>query len=106
MNFDFDPERMLRSHFAAGALGAIVALRLAPGASLLERVGNVAAGSACAGYFAPALVEWFEIASPGMSAAIAFGVGMFGLSVAAAVMEAIREMQLGEIITGWLRRRG
>lgn len=105
MSLDIDPESALRSHFTVGAVGSVVALRFAPGTSWQERIFNVASGSACAGYCAPALVEWFHIVSPGLSSAIAFGVGMFGLSVAAAVMQAIRELRLGEIVTGWLRRR-
>lgn len=106
MSLDLDPDGILRSPFTAGAIGGIVALRFAPGTSIVERIANVASGSVCAGFFAPALVEWFGVTRPGMSAAIAFGVGMFGLSLAAAAMQAIRELKLAEIVTGWLRRGG
>lgn len=105
MSLDFDPDRALRNPFAVGAIGSLVALRFAPGVSWVERAANVAAGSASAGYCAPALVEWFHIASPSLSSAAAFGVGMFGLSLAAAILQAIRELQLGDIIAGWLKRR-
>jgi len=105
MTPDIDPEHALRSHFFAGAAGSAVALRFAPGASWLERVANVASGSVVAGICSPALVEWFHVSSPGIGYAIAFGVGMFGLSLAAAIIQAIRELELSKIIAGWLGRR-
>lgn len=99
-------ERAVRNPFAAGALGSLVALRFAPGATWLERAGNVAAGSVAAGFAGPALVEWLQIGSAGMASGVSFGVGMFGLSLAAAVMDGIRQVRLGEVITGWISRKG
>lgn len=99
-------ERVARNPFMAGALGSLVALRFAPGVSWWERAGNVAAGSVAAGFAGPALVEWLQISSAGMSSGVSFGVGMFGLSLAAAVMDGIRQVRLGEVITGWISRRG
>jgi ACR3 family arsenite efflux pump ArsB len=106
VSFEFDPEKLMNSHFVVGALGALVGLKFAPGTTWRERAINVSAGMLCAGYFAPALAEWFHVASPGMQSALAFAVGMFGLSLAAAVAQALRELKLGEIISGWLSRRG
>lgn len=106
MQFDFDPERWLHSSFTVGALGALVGLRFAPGATWAERVFNVVSGAFCAGFFAPALVEWMRINSPGMQSALSFAVGMFGISLAAAIALAIREIKLGEIISGWVSRKG
>lgn len=106
LQFDFEPEKWLQSHFAVGALGSIVGLKFAPGATFFERVFNVGAGTLCAGFFAPALAEWWHVTSPGMHSAMSFAVGMFGISLAAAVAQAIRELKLGEILTGWLSRKG
>lgn len=103
---DFDPERIVRSPFAVGAAGSFVALRFAPGVSWWERLSNVIAGSLCAGFGGPALTEWLHITSAGMTAGVHFGVGMFGLSLAAAILQGIRETKLGEIATGWLQRKG
>ena len=103
---DFDPERLARSPFFVGAAGSFVALRFAPGVSWWERLSNVVAGSLCAGFAAPALIEWLHITSAGMTAGVSFGVGMFGLSLAAAILQGIRETKLAEIATGWLQRRG
>ena len=98
-------ETALSSHVLAGLLGSMVALRWAPGATWGERVCNVGAGFACAVYLTPAAAEWFEITSPRGVAAMAFAAGMFGLSLAAAVVEAIKSADLGEVLRGWLSRR-
>lgn len=103
---DVDLEKITRSPFLPGALGAVVALRFAPGITWGERAFNVAAGAACAGYVSPAITDWLHITSAGMQSGVSFGVGMFGLSLAAAALQAIRELKLGEIISGWISRRG
>jgi len=101
---DVDLDKVARNPFMAGALGALATLRFAPGASWWERATNVLAGSVCAGYCAPALAEWWRITQPGIHAALAFGVGMFGLSLAAAITQGIRDTRVAEIIAGWLSR--
>lgn len=103
---DIDVEKAIRNPFAAGALGGLVALKFAPGQSWLERAGNVGAGSLSAGFAGPGLVDWLQITSHGLQSGVSFGVGMFGLSLAAALIEGIRQVRLGEIITGWISRRG
>lgn len=103
---DFDVERIGRSPFAVGALGAVVALRFAPGLTWFERAFNIGCGSLCAGFCAPALAEWLHVLSAGMHAGMSFVVGTFGLSLAAAVAQGIRDLKLGEVITGWISRRG
>ena len=103
---DFDPERLARSPFFVGAAGSFVALRFAPGVSWWERLSNVVAGSLCAGFAAPAVMPALVMCSHSISAGVSFGVGMFGLSLAAAILQGIRETKLAEIATGWLQRRG
>jgi hypothetical protein len=63
-------------------------------------------GSLCAGFFGPAIIEYFTVSRHGAEAAISFGVGMFGLSMAAALMQTIRDLKLAEIITNRLTRKG
>jgi len=41
-----------------------------------------------------------------MQSALAFAIGMFGMSAAAAVMQGLRDIKLGEIMTGWISRGG
>lgn len=101
---DLDLEKAVRNPFMAGAVGAAATLRFAPGATWWERATNVAAGSVCAGYCAPALAEWLNLTTAGMNSALAFGVGMFGLSLVAAITQGIRDTRVGEIIASWLSR--
>jgi hypothetical protein len=104
MDLDFD--KIVKNPWAAGAFGSVVALKFAPGISWWERAFNVLCGSLCAGFFGPALIEFFAVNRHGLEAAISFGVGMFGLSMAAALMQAIRELKLAEILTSRLTRKG
>ena len=103
---DLDPDRLMRGPFLAGLCGSIVALRWVPGISISERLFNAAAGTAVAGFGSPALADWLHVTSSVMISALAFAVGLFGLSLAAAVVQAIRDIKLAEIITGWISRKG
>ena len=103
---DLDPDRLLRGPFIAGLSGSIVALRWVPGITLLERLFNALAGTAVAGIGSPALSDWLHITSAGTVSALAFAVGLFGLSLAAAIVQAIRDLRLADIITGWISRKG
>lgn len=103
---DINPERALNNPILASFLGAVVGLRFAPGLTWIERVGNVAAGMVLAVYAAPALTDYLQVAKPGMLAGLSFAVGLFGLSLAAAVTNAIRQANLAEWAGSWLRRKG
>ena len=103
---DIDPHRIVTHPLTAGVGGALVGLRFAPGLSWFERVANVAAGAACAGWLAPAAAEVFELRSVSAGAALSFAIGMFGMSVAAALIEAVRSTSWADIITSWTKRRG
>lgn len=103
---DFDTQKMASHPLAAGLIGALVGLRFAPGITWFERVTNVATGTIFAGYVAPAAGEIFHLSTVSMQSALAFAIGMFGMSVAAAVMQGLRDIKLGEIMTGWISRGG
>jgi len=103
---DLDPQKIVTNPLFPGVIGAAVGLRFAPGVSWLERVTNVASGASCAGFVAPAAGEVFHLSSVSMMGFLAFIIGMFGMSIAAAVMQGLREIRAGEIITDWLSRRG
>lgn len=103
---DLDLDRILRSPFVVGAAGALItAVKFTPGASWVERSFNVAAGSVTAGYLAPALMEWLRLTSPSFASGAAFVLGLVGMSLAAALLQAIKDTPLGQIVTGWLSRR-
>ena len=103
---ELDPQKLAQSHVVIGAMGSIVALRFAPGASWLERAGNVFAGSLCASYLTPAAGHWMGVDSVGALGALAFLIGLFGLSMTSALLQALRELRLAEIIGGWISRKG
>lgn len=103
---EIDTQKVIAHPLAAGVLGALVGLRFAPGITWLERVSNVATGTVFAGYVAPAAGEIFRLSTVSMQSALAFAIGMFGMSAAAAVMQGLRDIKLGEIMTGWISRGG
>lgn len=104
---DFNTDQIVRSPFAAGAFGALItAVKFTPGASWRERAFNVVAGSMAAGFVTPALVEWLNMKSPSYASGAAFLLGLVGMSLAAALLQAIKDTPLGQILTGWLSRRG
>ena len=103
---DFDPERFARNPFSIGALDALItAVKFTPGASWGERAVNVLAGSLAAGFITPALVEWLGMKSPAYSSGAAFLFGLVGMSLAAALLQAIKDTPFGQILAGWLTRR-
>lgn len=102
---DLDSEHLARSPFLVGAIGALItAVKFTPGASWLERIFNIIAGAAAAGYISPALVDWLGMQSPSYLSGAAFLVGMVGMSLASALLQAIKETPFGAILTGWLSR--
>lgn len=105
MPLDFDFDTLSRTHFVVGVAGSVVGLRFAPGQTWPERAFNVLAGGLSAHYAAPGIAEWLRWTSPGSNSALAFGIGLFGLAIAAAVMEGIRATRLGEYFNNWLGSR-
>lgn len=104
---DIDPERIARSPFTIGAIGALItAIKFTPGASWPERIFNVLAGAVAAGVLTPALVEWVHHSPPeGYINAAAFVVGLLGMSLIASAIDWLRSGKLGEAISSWTVRR-
>ena len=90
LSMDFNTETVTKSPFVIGMLGAIVALRGAPGSTWRERLFNVISGTLLAGFFSPAITEYFSVETPAIQAAAAFAVGLFGLNLTAALLEQIK----------------
>lgn len=101
-----DLDRAARHPYAAGLAGSLVSLRFAPGDTWRARAVNVLLGSLTAAYVSPALTAWLRIDQPSLQAGAAFLLGLFGLSLASALMQAIASTPLGQILTGWLGRKG
>lgn len=104
MEFDF--EKAARSPWVAGVLGSVVSLRWVPGATVVGRMFHVGSGTVCAGFISPALTEWLHVAPIAVQSGLAFAVGLFGLSLAAAATEAIKAVGWAEVIKGWVSRKG
>ncbi len=103
---DIDPSKIAAQPLIAGLAGSLLALRFAPGTSWLERATNVASGSACAAYLAPAAAEVFRLSSQPMMSCLAFALGLFGMSIVSALMIGLREIKVGEIVSGWISKGG
>lgn len=89
MQPDLNPE-LIKSPWAAGAVGAIVALRGVPGLTWAERLFNAFSGLMIAGYISPAAADYLGLEGANMQGATAFLFGLFGLNLVAAIVETIR----------------
>ena len=105
MAFDFADmvDRASRSHWLPGLAGALVALRGAPGDTWRQRAFNVFCGVMVAGFAAPGVIETFGLNSQSMQSAVAFGCGLFGMNLVAAVTGWIKETKLADVLP-WVRR--
>ncbi len=103
---ELDPDRLARSPFLIGGLGALVtAIRFTPGASWPERAANVIAGALATGYCTPALAAWLQIKEPQYENALAFVLGLLAMSLLAAGLQAVKETPFGQILASWLTRK-
>lgn len=101
---DLDPEKIVRSPFLVGAIGAAIASRSAPGEKWPTRLFNVLSGALFAGFVSPGLAEWFSLTSPAMQGAMAFASGLFGMNFVATAVAWIKQLQLSDVLP-WVRRK-
>ena len=104
MWMDIDTDRLARSPFLIGALGAVVALRGAPGETWPTRLINVGSGALIAGFLSPAMAEWFSLTSSAWQGAMAFASGLFGMNFVATAVALIKEIKLADVLP-WTRRK-
>jgi hypothetical protein len=100
-----DADKIASSPFVIGGLGALVALKGAPGDTWFQRFFNIASGALVAGYFSPWFAEWAALNTTAAKAGCAFFFGLFGMNLVAAVTSMIGKLQLGDVIP-WFRKRG
>jgi hypothetical protein len=91
--------------YVASFAGALLGLKAIPGTTLLERVANLLLGFLLAIFAGPALVDYLHVDSVRIASAIVFACGAGGLVAFAAVMDGVRQVQFGAILTGWLRKK-
>lgn len=96
-------EEVARSPWFPGLLGAIVAVRSAPGATWVERGINIGCGALISGFASPALSEYFGMTTQAMQSAMAFAVGLFGLNVVASVTAWTKVMKVDDFLP-WKRK--
>jgi hypothetical protein len=101
-----DWDKVFQSDFAVGFLGACISLRWVPGKTYKERLFHLLSGATCASIFTPALLEWLIVPQGSIRFALAFAVGVFGVSLVAAIHTVIQEVKWKEIVRSWLKRKG
>lgn len=101
---DIDPARIASHPAAAGVAGALLGLKWAPGTSLADKLINVIGGTALAGWGGPALAELWRL-TPAQISLAGLVLGLFGISLADAVMRAIKAIDLARIAESWTTRR-
>jgi hypothetical protein len=102
---DIDAKALLHP-LVAGFVGAAAGLRFGPGLTWGERLFNVGCGAVCAAYISPAIGELFDMSTPYKQSGLAFFIGMFGMSIAAAILQGIRDLKIADMIRDWLPHRG
>jgi len=89
-----------------GLIGALLSMYFAqPGMHWLTRAVYCAGGAACAYAGAPALAEYFTL-SEAATGAVGFVLGVFGMSLLAALQTVLRESKFAEQLATWLKRPG
>ena len=75
-----------------GFLGALVSLKFIEGLNWMQRLPTMFGGMCAAAYVTPLIMELAPTISPKSESAIAFLIGVFGMSVAAACIKALPEL--------------
>lgn len=89
----------------AGFVGSIVSLRFVTELhGAWSRASMVVCGTLTAAYVSPALAEVMSV-SARVEHGLTFAVGLFGMSMAGALLAFVRDKG-GDVIGGWLKRPG
>lgn len=89
----------------AGAFGALLSLRWVPGTSWAARASAFGTGVGFAVYVAPLFIEYAGVTSKTAPLAIAFAMGFLGMNLAAKVIEAVKNLDLVEILSALRSRK-
>lgn len=104
---DFEPEKLVRSPFFVGLVGAsIAAFRFVPGANYAEKSLNAFCGALIAGYLSPPLVEWLGLTAETYKSGAAFLFGVLGMAVTSATLRGISELPIAAAVASWITRKG
>lgn len=98
---------IIESPYSAGIAGAfIAAAKFLPGKGVIEKLLNFFCGCVFAFFCVPGVIDHFSITSAGKVSLTSFVLGLIGLVLAASISTGIKEIKWGEIISGWLSRKG
>lgn len=105
---DFDPSKLWSyiEVWVAGAIGAAASIRFSDDIDTFgKRLASISSGAAAAHYVTPMVMEHLGINAAG-AGGVAFLLGLFGMSIAASIIRAIKSADLLEFVRGWIGRKG
>jgi hypothetical protein len=79
-------------------IGAFLAAVTGPQRDRWSRVIGFVSGFSIALYFTDAILHFFQLSADTYSAPVGFALGYFGMSVAEALIKAIRDLDIAEVI--------
>lgn len=94
----FFDEHVLRPE-TTGLLGSILGAINAPGATWRERLFNFGSGLGAAWFLAPAVEDYFELASRNQRMAVAFVIGLVGMNLVSKVIEHVKNTPLFALLS-------
>ena len=74
----------------AGAAGSFISLRFFEGLGILEKWSTFFGGALLAGYLTQPVMEFMEIKSQSVGPGVSLMIGLFGMSLAAAVIRTLK----------------
>lgn len=87
-----------------GVAGSLIALRWQPSDSTrIDRALSALIGVVLAMIFGPMVSELAHVSSPNVQQGIGAVIGMFGLVIVGQLMSTLKEIQLGALVSDWLR---
>lgn len=91
----------------AGFIGGVLSLKFFEGLTIGGRVWTVFGGLSTAYFCTLPVMEFVNFTpTPQNEGFTGFVLGLFSMSLVAAIFTAIKELKIADIIRGWLERRG
>lgn len=90
----------------AGTSGALVSLKFVPEVTTwTSRLSLTVGGSVGAWYIGPGVAEWLSFSNR-VEVGLTFALGVIFMSLAGAIVGAIRDAKLSEALTTWFKKPG
>jgi fructose-specific phosphotransferase system IIC component len=90
----------------AGFIGALISLRfIAEATTWPSRIFMALAGTMAAAYLTPGIAEYLG-AGERVESALAFCLGLFGMTASGAIMHSLRELKIAEAVATWFKKPG